>query len=303
MTAHAAKSAKKSVLCIARSGNRRRKHARVARRSPTQIFFVLRLDSRLVYRIRRDSRSRMSGLYGVRDNAICCGVKIDAAPTEIEEIGMTAKRIERPAAALSVAVSLTATIAAFAIGHARAQTVNPVPPPPPPVVNPSGPSTVPQTPEVPVSPAPPSGLSSSPPAPVTPDVTQPPVATPPPAVAPQTAPPALPPAITPSTPTTPPTPPAVTPQAAQPPPTPPAIQPPVVTPPPAVTPQATTPPAAEEPASSRTHARYHRPIRRRFHAVRAMGPSYYPGLVANPCHFRRVWQGYYAPYWTYTCSW
>jgi hypothetical protein len=191
---------------------------------------------------------------------------------------MAATRFERPAVSLFAAVSLAGMIAAFAIGQVRAQPVTPPVPPPNPTFNPSGPSTVPQAPYVPVSPAPPSGLSGSAPAPVSPDIA-PPVPTPPP------------PAVTP--------PPVVTP-------------PPAVTPPAAVTPQAAT--APETPVLSRTHARYHGPARRwsrhhvRFHA-RVVGPSYYPGLgefyppYADPCHFRRVWQGYYAPYWTYACGW
>jgi hypothetical protein len=181
---------------------------------------------------------------------------------------MAATEFERPAAALFAAVSLAVTIAAFAIGQARAQTVNPVPPPPPPVFNPSGPSTVAPTPEVPVSPGPPSGLSGSAPAPLSPAVAPPPAVTPPPAVMPPSA----------------------------------------------ATPQAATAPAAEKPALSRTHAVHRGVVRRwkrhaRFHAVRVLGPSYYPGLgefyppYANPCHFSRVWHGYYAGYWAYTCSW
>ncbi len=75
---------------------------------------------------------------------------------------MEATRFERPPASLFAAVSLTAMIAAFAIGQARAQTVNPVPPPPPPVFNPSSPSTVPQAPEVPVSPTPPPAACRAP---------------------------------------------------------------------------------------------------------------------------------------------
>jgi hypothetical protein len=195
---------------------------------------------------------------------------------------MEATRFERPPAALFAAVSLAAMIAAFAIGQARAQTVNPVPPPPPPVFNPSSPSTVPQAPEAPVSPTPPTGLSS-----------------PAPALAPAS------PAIEP--------PPAVTPQTA----TAPAPASPAVVPPPAVTPQTAIAPEAATPALSPTHAGHHGAVRHRwsrrhvrFHAARVLGPSYYPGLgefyppYANPCHFSRVWSGYYAGLWSsYGCSW
>jgi hypothetical protein len=172
---------------------------------------------------------------------------------------MEAAGFGRPAAALFAAVSLTAVIAAFAIGQARAQqTVNPVPPPPPPTFNPSTPYTVPQAPYVPISPTAPSGLSGSAPAAGTP-------------------------AIAPS---------------------------------PAVTPQTANAPAAAKPGLSRRHAGHgggvrHRSRKRhgRFHAVRVLGPAYYPGLgefdppYPNVCHFRQVWSGYYAPYWAYSCSW
>jgi hypothetical protein len=67
------------------------------------------------------------------------------------------------------------------------------------------------------------------------------------------------------------------------------------------------------PKHARMHVRHHREVRvRRRHARfhRVLGPSYYPGLgefyppYVNPCHFRRVWSGYYAGQWdTYTCSW
>ena len=46
-----------------------------------------------------------------------------------------------------------------------------------------------------------------------------------------------------------------------------------------------------------------------FHAVRVLGPSYYPGLgeiyppYANPCHISQTWSGYYAGSWTYRCFW
>jgi hypothetical protein len=171
---------------------------------------------------------------------------------------MEATGFERPAAGLFAAVSLAAMIAAFAIGQARAQTVNPVPPPPPPVFNPSSPSTVPQAPEAPVSPTLPSGPSGFVPAPASP----------------------------------------------------------AIEPPPPVTPQTANAPAEAKPAPSRTHAAHHRGVRHRwsrrharFYAPRVLGPSYYPGLgefyppYANPCHYSRVWHGYFAPYWVYSCSW
>jgi hypothetical protein len=183
-------------------------------------------------------------------------------PIELEEIGMEATRFERPAGALFAAVSLAAMIAAFAIGPARAQTVNPVPPPPTPTFNPSSPSTVPQAPEAPVSPTPPTGLSGSAPAPA------------------------------------------------------PAPASPAIESPPAVTPQTATAPEAATPGLSRIHAGHHGVVRHRwtrrharYQTVRALGPSYYPGLgefyppYANPCHFSRVWSGYYAGYWAYSCSW
>jgi len=216
---------------------------------------------------------------------------------------MEATRFERPPAALFAAVSLAAMIAAFAIGHARAQTVNPVPPPPPPVFNPSSPSTVPQAPEAPVSPTPPTGLSSPAPAlaPASPAIEPPPAVTPQTATAPAPASPAVVP------------PPAVTPQTA----TAPAPASPAIEPPPAVTPQTAIAPEAATPALSRTHAGHHGAVRHRwsrryarFHAARVLGPSYYPGLgefyppYANPCHFSRVWSGYYAGLWSsYSCSW
>jgi hypothetical protein len=114
--------------------------------------------------------------------------------TKFEEIGMAAIGFGRPAAAFFAAVSLAATIAAFAIGQARAQqTVNPVPAPPPPTFNPSTPNTVPQAPYVPVSPSAPSGLSGSAPtaAPGTPAIAAPPSVTPQTADAPEEAKPAL----------------------------------------------------------------------------------------------------------------
>jgi hypothetical protein len=87
---------------------------------------------------------------------------------EIRETVMTGLR--RPAAAFLAA----GAIAAFAIGQAHAQFVNPVPPPPgPPAVNPSSPNIVPQTPERPVSPSAPESLPGSIPAP-SPEVLAPP---------------------------------------------------------------------------------------------------------------------------------
>ena len=204
---------------------------------------------------------------------------------------MQAIGFERSAAALLAAVSLAATITACAIGQAHAQTVNPVPPPPPPVFNPSSPSTVAPTPEAPVSPTPPSALPGSAPPPGSPAVESPPAA---PAVTPPPAAPAVVPPL------------AVTPPAS------PAVVPPPA--PPAVTPQTTNAPAAAEPTLSPPHAGHHRGVRHRwnrrharFHAVRVLGPSYYPGLgefyppYADPCHFSRVWHGYYAGYWAYGC--
>jgi len=182
----------------------------------------------------------------------------------IKEIAMVATGFERPRATLVAAVSLGTMIAAFAIGEARAQMVNPVPPPPPPVFNPSPPATVPQAPYTPVAPAPPGGLPSSAPEPVSPAIVAP-LSEPPQTT---TAPTAAKPALTPTTPTT------------------------------------------------STHARHHGRVRHRwsrrrarFHAPRVLGPSYYPGLgefyppYANPCHYSRVWHGYFAPYWVYSCSW
>ncbi len=86
---------------------------------------------------------------------------------------MAATGFRRTTAAPFAAVSLAAVIAAFAIGEARAQTVNPVPPPPPPTFNPSTPNTVPQAPYAPVSPSAPSGLGSAPAAPSTPAIESP----------------------------------------------------------------------------------------------------------------------------------
>jgi len=270
-----------SILFIAGSKNRRKNRpqsmSETQARSPKVCFFR---DSPLVYGKRRDSRlvfiirspPRMQGppdagclraneriVWITRLPYCCWWGRAFGRPTQLKEIGMEATGFERPARALFAAVSLAAVIAAFAIGQARAQTVNPVPPPPPPpTFNPSSPNTVPQAPEVPVSPTPPSGLSGSAPAPASP----------------------------------------------------------AIVPPPAVTPQTANAPAAAKPAQSRMHARHHGRVRHpwskrhaRFHAVRVLGPSYYPGLgefyppYANPCHFSRVWSGYYAGYWAYSCSW
>jgi hypothetical protein len=75
---------------------------------------------------------------------------------------MDAKQFQRPALGkLLVAGWVSATVACFPLGQARAQFVNPVPPSPPPTFNPSSPSTVPQAPETPVSPGAPSGLPGS----------------------------------------------------------------------------------------------------------------------------------------------
>jgi hypothetical protein len=82
-----------------------------------------------------------------------------------------ATAFKRPAA-LSAAVLLAAAIAAFAIGEARAQPVNPPIVMPPPTFNPSTPYTVPQPPPTPVSPTLPSGLGSGA-APVSPAVVLP----------------------------------------------------------------------------------------------------------------------------------
>jgi hypothetical protein len=74
--------------------------------------------------------------------------------------------------------SMTAIVACFAIGQARAQFVNPVPPPPPPTFNPSSPNTVPQPPYVPVAPAAPGGLPGSEPVPNSPVTVAPSAVTP-----------------------------------------------------------------------------------------------------------------------------
>jgi hypothetical protein len=77
------------------------------------------------------------------------------------EVDMDAKRFQRAALAkLVTAGSVTAIVACFAFGSARAQLVQPVPPTTP-TLNSSSPSTVPQSPEAPVSPGAPSGLSGS----------------------------------------------------------------------------------------------------------------------------------------------
>ena len=86
---------------------------------------------------------------------------------------------------------------------------------------------------------------------------------------------------------------------------------------PPVTNAPTPAPAEAKPVLSRRHAGHHRWVRHRwsrrharFHAVRVLGPAYYPGLgefdppYPNVCHFNRVWSGYYAGLWsTYSCSW
>jgi hypothetical protein len=180
---------------------------------------------------------------------------------------MVATGFERPRATLVAAFSLAAMIATFAIGQARAQMVNPVPPPPPPVFNPSPPATVPQPPYTPGAPTPPSGLPGSAPEPASPSIVAPPSEPPQTTTAPTAAKPAL----TPTAPTA---------------------------------------------STTSTHARHHGRVRHRwsrrharFHAPRVLGPSYYPGLgefyppYANPCHYSRVWHGYFAPYWVYSCSW
>ena len=84
-----------------------------------------------------------------------------AQPTSLKGIGMKTTGFQRPAAAVFAGAALAATIAAFALGLAHAQTVNPVPPPPPPTFNPSTPNTVPQAPYVPVAPSAPSSPSVS----------------------------------------------------------------------------------------------------------------------------------------------
>ncbi len=206
----------------------------------------------------------MNGMSGLLDSDFLFHAwwrRASGRPTVFEEIGMRTTGLQRPAAALFAAVALTAMIAAFAIGQARAQTVNPAPPPPPPTFNPSTPNTAPPTPEVPVSPTPPSGLGSAPATPGTPAIESPQTLNPPTANAPT-------PAHTPA-----------------------------------------------KPALSRRHAGHHRGVRHRrskrrarFHAARVLGPSYYPGLgefyppYPNPCHFSRLWSGYYVGYWAYSCS-
>ena len=86
---------------------------------------------------------------------------------------------------------------------------------------------------------------------------------------------------------------------------------------PPVTNAPTPAPTEAAPVLSRRHAGHHRWVRHRwsrryhrFHAVRVLGPAYYPGLgefdppYPNVCHFNRVWSGYYAGLWsTYSCSW
>jgi hypothetical protein len=173
--------------------------------------------------------------------------------------------------------SMTAIVACFAIGQARAQFVNPVPPPPPPTFNPSTPNTVPQPPYVPAAPgglpgaAPPSSLNESAPVP------------PPP-----------PPALNPPSPS-------------------PAPQPPVTPVSPAARQPVNVPPAAKS-ESSRAQISHQGRLRHRWsrrhgraYAARVIGPSYYPGWgviyppYPDPCHFSRVWQGYWVGSWEYTC--
>lgn len=75
--------------------------------------------------------------------------------------------------------------------------------------------------------------------------------------------------------------------------------------------------AKAKPTLSRARGRHHGHLRRRAgrrrrhgraYAVRAIGPSYFPGLgtfyppYLDPCHFSRVWNGYWVGSWTYTCS-
>jgi hypothetical protein len=227
----------------------------------------------------------MSGLCRWLNSRISCwSGRAFGRPPELKEIGMAAKGFKRPAA-LFAGVSLAAMVAAFAIGHARAQTVIPPPPPPPPVFNPSSPSTLPQAPEVPVSPTLPSGPSGFAPEPASPAIEPPPVS----------------PAIEP---------PPVSPPVA------PAPVSPAIEPPPPVTPQTANTPVAAKAAPSQTHAAHHRGVRHRwskrrarFYAPRVLGPSYYPGLgefyppYADPCHFSRVWHGYFVGYWAYSCAW
>jgi hypothetical protein len=104
---------------------------------------------------------------------------------------MQAIGLKRRPAALFAAVSLTATIAAFAIGQARAQPVTPPITQPPPTFNPSTPNTVAQPPVAPVSPGVPSGPSGTvPEAPGTPAIEAPQTLNPPTPPAPEAATPA-----------------------------------------------------------------------------------------------------------------
>ena len=75
---------------------------------------------------------------------------------------MAGRQFERPAPAFFGAIVLAAMVAAFAIGQARAQFVNPVPPTSP-TLNPSTPNIVtpPPPPVAPVSPTAPAGLPGS----------------------------------------------------------------------------------------------------------------------------------------------
>jgi hypothetical protein len=73
---------------------------------------------------------------------------------------MQARRFEHPAAPSLKAFALAAMIAAFAIGQARAQMVNPVPPTSPTFNNTPSQAAPTPPPVAPVSPAAPSGLSA-----------------------------------------------------------------------------------------------------------------------------------------------
>jgi hypothetical protein len=88
-----------------------------------------------------------------------------------------------------------------------------------------------------------------------------------------------------------------------------------VVPAPSVSPQTRNAPAAEAPRRShaylRHHARPHARWSRRhisFRAWRLLGPSYYPGLgvvyppYADPCHFTRIWHGYYVGHLEVACG-
>ena len=104
---------------------------------------------------------------------------------------MQAIMLKRRPAALFAAVSLSAAIAAFAIGQVRAQPVTPPITLPAPTFNPSTPNTVAQPPVAPVSPGVPSGPSGTVPAsPGTPAIESPQTLNPPTPPAPETATPA-----------------------------------------------------------------------------------------------------------------